>query len=312
MADSLFRLAQRALGNGQTARPILQPGALAELAEPTFVSGQQSAVSGQRSAELVVPPVRRVSHGPAPTPRLSDAPVRHDERIRRKPLSVATPPVARQPLVPPPSISRETGHDAAPVHKAAAAPSGSTRQPDIDRRPAPHVVQVGRVSTDGREQRSAVSGQPSAVSLREVGSPADVAPPPLRLVAPQPVDQQPTPAPDGAPEAFIVHRSSLIAQPLLLVPQPHAANTRRGEPPTGVVRPDTNGRPLAGQSPIVNRQLPIPRGAEARPVVKVTIGRVEVRAVTSSAPVPPRAAPPRARKTLSLDEYLGQRNRGER
>jgi hypothetical protein len=47
-------------------------------------------------------------------------------------------------------------------------------------------------------------------------------------------------------------------------------------------------------------------------VVKVTIGRVEVRAVTPAAPIPPRVATRRPRSALTLDEYLRQRNRGER
>jgi hypothetical protein len=291
MADFLSRLAQRALGDGQAVRPMLLPGAFPEPAEPTVVNGQ-------RSAEM-------------PTPRMPDAPVRQDERIRRKPMSVAPSAVARQPLVHPPSSSHESGHDAVPLHKAAAAPPGSTRQPGIDRHPAPHVAPFGRVSPDGQGYRSSSIVQSPSFGTKGDASRDDVAPPPLGLVSPRPVEY-PTPAPDEASEAFITHRSSLIAQPLLLVPEPHATAARRGQPPTGAIMPDIESRPSAGQSPIVNRQSPISCDAEARPMVKVTIGRVEVRAVTPPAPVPPRAAPPRARKTLSLDDYLGQRNRGER
>ena len=50
--------------------------------------------------------------------------------------------------------------------------------------------------------------------------------------------------------------------------------------------------------------------APERPVVKVTIGRIEVRAAPPAAQ--PLAMPPRTRKTMSLDEYLQQRNRGDR
>jgi hypothetical protein len=54
-----------------------------------------------------------------------------------------------------------------------------------------------------------------------------------------------------------------------------------------------------------------PDDASAEPVVRITIGRVEVRAVLPP-PVPrPRREPP-APKTLSLDEYLDRRHGGKR
>lgn len=51
--------------------------------------------------------------------------------------------------------------------------------------------------------------------------------------------------------------------------------------------------------------------AEAEPVINVTIGRIEVRAVKQQEPPPPRRfVPPKPK--LALDDYLEQRNRGER
>lgn len=54
------------------------------------------------------------------------------------------------------------------------------------------------------------------------------------------------------------------------------------------------------------------QGPAATPTIRVTIGRVEVRAVVQPAPDPPRAAPARSGSILSLDEYLKQRNGGRR
>jgi hypothetical protein len=51
------------------------------------------------------------------------------------------------------------------------------------------------------------------------------------------------------------------------------------------------------------------RAAEVRPVIHVTIGRVEVRAVQPQ-PAPLRPAPPGPK--LTLEEYLRQRDKGER
>jgi hypothetical protein len=52
-------------------------------------------------------------------------------------------------------------------------------------------------------------------------------------------------------------------------------------------------------------------GAASAPIVRVTIGRVEVRAEMGSPKTRPAAAP-RAQAGLSLDDYLKQRVEGRR
>jgi hypothetical protein len=56
-----------------------------------------------------------------------------------------------------------------------------------------------------------------------------------------------------------------------------------------------------------------PRGspeAPPAPTVRISIGRIEVRAVAASAPAAPRPAPARKSTGLSLEEYLRPRGRG--
>jgi hypothetical protein len=66
-----------------------------------------------------------------------------------------------------------------------------------------------------------------------------------------------------------------------------------------------------GLMPLAAPSLPRREAAAPeRPMVKVTIGRIEVRAVPPA--VQARTTPPRTRKTMSLDEYLQQRSRGDR
>jgi len=50
------------------------------------------------------------------------------------------------------------------------------------------------------------------------------------------------------------------------------------------------------------------------PDIRVTIGRIEVRAITLPPPMPPaqRTAPPRPGPALSLDDYLKQHNGRQR
>ncbi len=68
---------------------------------------------------------------------------------------------------------------------------------------------------------------------------------------------------------------------------------------------------LARPAPVHQNTNPAPAGAPSGPTVRVTIGRVEVRAIFPErrAPQSPRAAAP---PTLSLDEYLRQRRGGQR
>ncbi|MGD2087593.1 MAG: hypothetical protein PVH61_15510 [Candidatus Aminicenantes bacterium] len=69
---------------------------------------------------------------------------------------------------------------------------------------------------------------------------------------------------------------------------------------------------LAGRQSQVHKELFLMDSeAEAEPVINVTIGRIEVRAVKQQEPPPPRRfAPPKPK--LALEDYLEQRNRGER
>lgn len=68
---------------------------------------------------------------------------------------------------------------------------------------------------------------------------------------------------------------------------------------------------LAGKQSQLHKELfTMESKAEAEPVINVTIGRIEVRAVKQQEPPPPRRfVPPKPK--LSLDDYLEQRNRGE-
>lgn len=51
---------------------------------------------------------------------------------------------------------------------------------------------------------------------------------------------------------------------------------------------------------------------EPAPIIRVTIGRVEVRAISPPAPVPRRGTPARANSLLSLEEFLKQRTEGRK
>jgi hypothetical protein len=79
--------------------------------------------------------------------------------------------------------------------------------------------------------------------------------------------------------------------------------------------------PLAVPAMDTNAAQHDPRGGAANstqpveaspPPIRITIGRVEVRAVFPGAPARPTAAPPPRHQPLSLNEYLKLRNGGQR
>lgn len=71
--------------------------------------------------------------------------------------------------------------------------------------------------------------------------------------------------------------------------------------------------PALAPSQQLDRPLAAPEPApEPAPMIRVTIGRVEVRAIMPAAPAPPRSTPARATPSLSLDEYLRLRTEGRR
>jgi hypothetical protein len=84
--------------------------------------------------------------------------------------------------------------------------------------------------------------------------------------------------------------------------------TRYLTPTTVIVQPHV--------TPYVEPKAPAPAEPTAAPkptpTIKVTIGRIEVRAIMPPAPPAPRTKPARTGPTLSLEDYLKQRNEGRR
>jgi len=75
---------------------------------------------------------------------------------------------------------------------------------------------------------------------------------------------------------------------------------------TSAVRP-----PVAPRSGGTRSPGTLPPSSPPQPSVQVSIGRVEVRAIFPEPPAVRRAPAPRSRPTVSLDDYLNQRNEGQ-
>ncbi len=121
----------------------------------------------------------------------------------------------------------------------------------------------------------------------------------------------PAKAPGGADDARVVFEPHPTVAERRIVgetPGPEAAHaTQQGLPAVGPQR-----LTLASMShPDVRQRLEPPRDTAARvadasadPVIRIHIGRIDVRAITTGAPAPPTRAREQRRGLITLDEYV--------
>jgi hypothetical protein len=148
----------------------------------------------------------------------------------------------------------------------------------------PRDAVIGR-DTDARPARGPSSPRDVRAAPTDTGADADLhARPPDVALAPTP------PAARPAPPARAL-------TPAPLVPRAVVRERTESEPRMAPVKRAT---PSAPARAAVN-------APSDEPVVRITIGRIEVRAAPAPAPVPDKRAPAHA-KTLSLDDYLDRRH----
>jgi hypothetical protein len=95
------------------------------------------------------------------------------------------------------------------------------------------------------------------------------------------------------------NKSDHVPFSLEKLPQPNAATARPEIVPAAAVKLASPPQTISSES-------------DPRPTIRVTIGRLEVRAVTAPADAPAKNTERRRNSLLSLDEYLRQRNEGRR
>ncbi|NTX40993.1 hypothetical protein HUA78_41850 [Myxococcus sp. CA033] len=227
--------------------------------------------------------------------------------------------------------------DEAPGHAGQEAPTGAPSLPFESRAsslttPTSSVIQRSGVAHGGSPARAA---SPLTERLVAGAAPrADIRP----VVAAPPGTVAPTRSPDAFTAVQVEHGQGAVARPSSaphesLVEQERSRTFTTSEQGPFDARPVTSavGRaralsvaletsapaPSARSSTGTTRQesaeSPASRNtsqAPAEPVIQVTIGRIEVRAVTPAAPA--RSAPTRPSPSPSLEEYLARRNGGGR
>ena len=225
-------------------------------------------------------------------------------RAQPSPQATAWPQATTRPESRIPAPSRE-----AMPPGPARIPARTGRGGETGRQPAREPA-MPRPETIAPQARSATPQTQSLVPHTE--SPVPRAEP----AAPRTGPLVPHAAAAGETERELLAELAVPRVPLLAIEPERAERTQQGVPPhpaapAGAPLPPprpgllTVPQPGAFGAPPA---LPGPAGDPApppEPTVHVTIGRVEIRAVT--APAPP-TRPASAARTMSLDEYLAERN----
>ncbi len=324
MADFLTRLVQRTLSPAPQVRPLVGP-----MYAPGPALPEPDALEVQEERELRSeegPPVFHAGPGAEHTTREDRPRSRLDAADGRPapiPAETPAPPASLPPvdaiaaasLQPPPrheTLPSQVGGEAqlptspieAPVPpvSTARAPTEQTAVRAPGERPRP-----GPLPAEARPERI-----PAVEAGAQTSPPG---PPPVETSSgrrARPRAPRPTldagaareAAPIHAPTARTVQPVRLSEEARALVPEPEVERSPTGEAEAGrriqAVRHEAAGS-------IVARERHARRPAESpAPVIRVTIGRVEVRAVTPPAPAP--RAPARPAPALSLDDYLKQQS----
>ena len=304
MADFITRLAERALGVAPVVRPVVpsmfapepasHPTGLERDSEATTSPGDPDRPRAPSARET--PPARD-----APTGRPADAATSRQKDQSGDALSSATPGSPRETPEsrPGPSHLSESGSSERGATTGKEDQRGPSRPPARHPQTSPETLHRAE---PGPTRRGLPLGPPSAED--ESGEAAFR---PLRnlLDLGQGETLPPVPSP-GAQASSDASQDTLASKATPDRPEPPDA-----PPPVAprMVRPHLDGYLERGpQEPRV--AAPESSG----PAIRVTVGRIEVRAITPPPPMPPaqRTTPARPGPKLSLDDYLKQRSGGQR
>ena len=211
--------------------------------------------------------------------------------------SVTTPTVSQRPTPETRSASSRRA-ESGPMEQAEARPSQRRIGPQ-----APETfVPIPRL----------VRSEDSPAGERSTGSfPTALEPPVEEDDGPS---LPPEPSPETSKEVSESQRASRPSRPeRRQVPEAPPSTTSPQRPLVPrVLRPNIAARREPARPMPEEQEGALPELPSSPPTVRVTIGRVEVRAILPPTSPPPRIPPARRGPALSLDDYLKQRNEGQR
>lgn len=308
MSDYLSRLVERSLNRTEVIKPrlasLFEPSVQGE---PVFGddSGSERLDASSTSDETVHDNLQYVWRSDQ-TSQLKSAALQPagswQQQTTSQSRSGMTPQAASSPLSSvPPEVTAQSSGVFVPRNTASSAARSSgektPQQKSIQDLPAlssgdeTHLASPGDAAERNRSPTHEPVIQPSTIESSPPTSPEVTAQPPAGRMAQQESDHKmlTPPSPSGG-ETY---------QPPRVTAERNRESTR--EPAIQLITTEQ----------IVPSDKTQPRASEpAEPaVIRVTIGRIEVRATTPPLPAAPRTRPPGP--ALTLDDYLKQRNGGQ-
>jgi hypothetical protein len=302
MTDFFTRLAEQTLGRAPVVEPLVAPRFAPEAISPELTAAWTADEELTRQA---LPP-------PSIQPHQAEPPTVEAGPVVPPPTLVPTPPAgayapahAELPtekgrpaagLADEPIQAGEPVSGAVPEKgRAAEKPRSARAHPTIERTP----VAAQRPIPKRTGQAAARTERPSVLL---VDAPSLVAPEPPSPQAAYPPSAEPPPSTPKAeteqktpPIQHAIEVETRIMPPAKIPPPSQPSVTRQARRPVAMA---------AGEQPAAE-------SSHQTPAIRVTIGRVEVRAVQPPEPPRPRARTAVRMPTLSLDDYLQRRNGGE-
>jgi hypothetical protein len=317
MADFLTTLAARTLGLAPVAVPVAIPLFAPEALPPAPPAAEETPGAPGASLE---PPAPRPGAAPAPDPLLpttgravssgEPAPLLQPEETPGAPSKPADNRGSR-------AVEEGVAHRAPPGAESARDDALPLPRQDAVTRPNPTQPRAEALTTSAA--RTAPPA-PSFASARPERPPAaasgSVALPPIEDATDErllmPLYPAVPPAAAGHPLAASAGAPAAEARPATTTapsrrPEHDATIAHTAAQPSRDERRETTAS-LAAASPRLEmrRAAPPPAPLEQPSTIEITIGRVEVRAVSPPAPRPPPETP--AAPRLSLEEYLRSQN----
>jgi hypothetical protein len=234
------------------------------------------------------PEVRRATSSRPKEDQAAAAPPRLEASL---PRLEASAPGLEAPL---PRTGAPLPHLEAALPHLEAAPPGFARPRQA---PAPSLRGLERPRLHQEEEPRPTLGPLTQAAARRVVGPSGEAP--RAAVLPSPDGALPSPAPASPAPASPAGRPAEPSAPIPIL-------GRRPPPPSEPGPPSARAMSPLLPAPAAPAPAAAPREPPPPPAIRVTIGRVEIRALAAPSPArrpAPRPPPPR----LSLDEYLERR-----